>query len=356
MTCFESSLRKTAAILLLAAVMGPARGDAQAAGTVREPDAPMSWDFKPGDVASHSLVVVAIYGMDFKTYLPGRGPKASPAGAELAEWTAARTMIEQLLEGEYDQRKMQELDRAITGSLGKKAGDESGAADFSAAQQESPEFMKDWLDNILKDRNALVVPFHWTRDPRKSREALADFTAWLPQVSAAAGKARKPVYIVAHSWGSVLAYTLLKRFMETSSPVGVDRLITLGSPLSSSRAWLTAFVHGNAIAEGLPIRVEPLTNAGQWINFLAKRDLISGEIKAADKNIRVDEPADKYEDELKKALAAGNLAAIKDLAVLKKQDFWHKSYRDDAHLSFPSINGRLDIDITHRYILPLAFY
>jgi pimeloyl-ACP methyl ester carboxylesterase len=359
---------------ILAAEPPPVPPAAEPFGTPALKEAPVYWDFKAEEVANHSMVVITVCGMDFSTLGHMKEGAASPAQSKMLEWEETKAAVEFLYPGRYNARKLEEFDRKMAADFTAEYAAERAYAKYGeeTAQRNSlttgPRYscpsgddqIENWMKETLKGRNALVVPFRWTRNPRKSREALADFARWLPQVYAAAKKAGKPIYIVAHSWGSMLSYTMMKKLMRNSPPIGVDRFITLGSPLVPNQAWLRTLVSAAVLSEGLAFRIDPLNNVGPWINFLAGRDPISGRIAAADRNVRVDELADPYEKELIGAYHGINgeisRQAEKDLALLGNLRIWHHSYRCGAHFWFPSIKKRLDVDVVSMYALPDAFY
>jgi len=344
------------------AIPVPAAANKAAAAPIKE--ASVYWDFDSAEVAKHSLVIISICGMDFST-LKLSEPAPTPTENKLAEWKQTKAAVEFLYPGKYNAQKLEEFDQKTVAAFNREIVTERASGRYAGAVAQvkaahNDTYMEDWINSALKEKNVLVVPFRWTRNPNKSDQALADFNTWLPQVYDAAQKAHKPLYIVAHSWGTLLSYTMLKSLMQASSPIHLDRFVTVGSPLVPSTTWVDALVSAGILYEGLAYYIDPLTNVGPWINLLAKRDPFASVVPAANKNIQVDASADPYEDEVNNAYKHGDSAtsaqAAKDLKLFSDISTWHSSYGDNIHLVLPSINKTLDIDVVHDYLIPDALY
>ncbi len=197
----------------------------------------------------------------------------------------------------------------------------------------------------IKAMNAEIKPYTWSRDPADTKSletkviesstktstpvavlhnpagAIENLKINIKQEYDAAKKDNRPLVIVAHSWGSVLAYTALK---ELGKSVKVDSFITMGSPLAaSSRADLAGLVTGSLILietlkENLPLSMlprsieKPENVKGDWVNLWAKGDLFSNEIGGA-RNIQIDK---------------GEEPSFLDRTVHPKKNTekWHKEY------------------------------
>lgn len=98
-----------------------------------------------------------------------------------------------------------------------------------------------------------------------------------------------PLVVVGHSWGSVIAYQVLREL--ESSGIKVASFITLGSPLATKsltlKTALTAYIktHGNIPGQQYVFSTTPLkkpSSVVRWTNFWNRNDKISG--KQSDSN------------------------------------------------------------------------
>ncbi len=211
----------------------------------------------------------------------------------------------------------------------------------------------------MSGKHYMVVPLRWDRIISRTAEAEANIQDWLPQVYAAAQANHKPLYVFAHSWGSVMTRHVLAELAAKGSPVHVDKYITLGSPLVPANLAVKEFDQlelGNA-KEDYGESVRKPANVTLWTNFWAKRDVFSNAIPAADVNYRVDDDADRYQELLHAAIKAlkNPFKALKDLRNLKNFSIWHFAYMLGYHQTFPAINVQLDLDIPNADIAPNAF-
>lgn len=197
----------------------------------------------------------------------------------------------------------------------------------------------DYLDARL--REALppggyeIVPVRWSRDPDESDAAVPLVEAELKRICAAAKSQGRPVYLVAHSWGTVLAHTALHRLAASAPEARVDKLITLGSPLVPGHWWLQLFVDAQVGAGQLQQYVKKPANTGYWLNLWAGNDYFSNEIAAADRNLRQDGFTADLERRVKLAAEADHSlrpAALRDLFFLKSLKTWHFAYIYDFRI------------------------
>jgi len=271
---------------------------------------------------------------------------------------------------------------------------------------DQPLYIPDsYLGDFLKARIAetgkkyAVVPLDWSRDADDSVRQSQLIDDWIEQAYAMAAKYNKPVYIVAHSWGSVLTYSVLNRMVARKSPVQIQKFVTMGSPLRPSAFWMKAAVDVGLASMGLDLKVRKPENVKSWVNLWALRDRISNAIPAADLNIRVDEDADAYRSKLRKIIDAhfyakhgrkskellngydgekmlgisndefkvlmdGNAdldenmppeyANIRhDLKLLNSTTVWHGSYFAGVVVNLKSTGGTYRNDVVRKYFLPL---
>ncbi|PIP84428.1 MAG: hypothetical protein CO113_18475 [Elusimicrobia bacterium CG_4_9_14_3_um_filter_62_55] len=171
-----------------------------------------------------------------------------------------------------------------------------------------------------------VEGFSWSRDPGDSRDSGNRLRGTLSALGARAQG--RPIYLVAHSWGTLLAHDALLQLAREGRPVAIERMVTMGSPLVPVNLVTRVFGRGGSIEEALQKRVAKPMGVARWINLYSIHDPYAGTVSAADKNIRVDSRVDAYEQRLTELLDAGaDPAAVgEDLKRLKNPFSWHSSY------------------------------
>ena len=173
-----------------------------------------------------------------------------------------------------------------------------------------------------------VVNFDWSRDPEDSEQATAEFQKKLLELSSAEGAAGRPIYIIAHSWGTVLMHDALNNLDQQGKPVQVRRLVTMGSPIVPSSFFVWVFKEIEDIKERLQKTVRRPAGVENWSNLWAGYDSFSGVIDVADMNVRVDMGALPYARRLEALLKTDQKKqAQADLEVLGRSTDWHESYR-----------------------------
>lgn len=197
----------------------------------------------------------------------------------------------------------------------------------------------DYLDARLRETLPAggyeIVPVRWSRDPDESDAAVPLVEAAIKRICAAAKSQGRPVYLVAHSWGTVLAHTALHRLAASAPEARVDKLITLGSPLVPGHWWLQIFVDAQVGAGQLQQYVKKPANTVHWLNLWAGNDYFSNEIQAADRNLRQDGFTADLERRVKLAAEADHSLrpdALRDLFFLKSLKTWHFAYIYDFRI------------------------
>jgi pimeloyl-ACP methyl ester carboxylesterase len=191
------------------------------------------------------------------------------------------------------------------------------------------------LDGVLPADRYEIVPVRWSRDPEESAAALPVVEKEIKKIFAAAKADGRPVYLVAHSWGTVLAHTVLHRLAVSNPEVRVEKFITLGSPLVPGHWWMEIFMDLEINAGQLQAHVAKPRNVGSWVNLWARNDYFSNEIKAADKNVRQDGLTVALEARVKKAAEQDHSLrpeALRDLFFLKSLKTWHFAYVFDFRI------------------------
>lgn len=220
-------------------------------------------------------------------------------------------------------------------SLDKKAFNSRMESIGQAAEQN--ELYKRMPDNYLDARlagvlpadNYEIVPIRWSRDPDESAAALPLVRHEIRKIFASAKLQGRPVYLVAHSWGTMLAHTALNQLAVSDPEVRIEKFITLGSPLVPASWWMEIFVNAEVNAGQLQQYVAKPANVAYWVNLWARNDWFSNEIKAADKNILQDGLTPGLEVRVKRAAELDHSLrdeAVRDLFVLKNIKTWHFAY------------------------------
>ncbi|NNN05794.1 MAG: hypothetical protein HKL90_07820 [Elusimicrobia bacterium] len=292
-----------------------------------EAGAPVSFNFNPQDVPRYDAVVVTVCGLDF---------------AELKQ-----AILDRLFKN--DARKMAaaapRLNKIRLGS--------------SVPSKTNNAYLEDALTGMLATagKHYLVVPLLWDRNVEQTAAAEAHFMAWLPRIYAATAAAHKPLYVVGHSWGTVMLHHVLVDLAARGSPVRVDKFITLGSPLVPSDALIKLFDGLELPPQDYGAQSAKPANVSTWINFWGARDIFSNAINTADADYRVDDAANADSallylailDPKRDAQAAANLVTLDDFSL------WHASYYAGYDQYFPAIQSRLDLDIPDTTVTPNAF-
>lgn len=130
----------------------------------------------------------------------------------------------------------------------------------------------------LPDNDVHALP--WTGRTADTARAVKQAKALLLLLIGIAKQEKRPVVIVAHSWGSVLAYrALIDLYGNGDIRDGdIDQLITIGSPLFEENVAVRKFarLHANwigAAPAGLTVR--------QWHSFYTNHDCLGGGVSEA---------------------------------------------------------------------------
>lgn len=193
-----------------------------------------------------------------------------------------------------------------------------------------------------------VVPFQWTRDPGDTEKVVPGFVEKLAGVYDAYKGTGRPIYILAHSWGTVLMHETMHKLEKTRPDIRIDKFITVGSPLVPGNAVLKLFMTLEIIKEHLQKRVTKPAILGHWKNVWNGHDPYSNAIDAADENVQADERVEKVEPKLIDLFLHN--AHLRDFA---REDFfrvtdlgqWHSSYIYDFSASLKSLNKKIKVRV-----------
>ncbi|KAF0125312.1 MAG: hypothetical protein FD189_1734 [Elusimicrobia bacterium] len=192
-----------------------------------------------------------------------------------------------------------------------------------------------------------VIPFHWSRDPDDTDKIVPAFMEKLAGVHAEYG-GRRPIYVLAHSWGSMLMHETLHRLSRTRPDIMIDRFITTGSPLVPSNPVIGIFVKIGIKKEDLEKHASRPVNVGQWRNIWSGRDPYSNEIKPADLNVRVDSGVENVEPTLIDLILNNKplrKEAKSDLWRIRDIKKWHFSYLGDFSTVLRSIEKEITVEV-----------
>ncbi|MDT8286159.1 MAG: hypothetical protein RQ748_03525 [Elusimicrobiales bacterium] len=197
-----------------------------------------------------------------------------------------------------------------------------------------------------------VIPFHWSRDPDDTDEVVPVFMNRLAEVYAEYG-GRRPIYVLAHSWGSMLMHETLHRLSRTRPDIVVDRFITTGSPLVPSNPIVAIFVKIGIKKEDLEKKASHPANVLQWRNIWSGRDPYSNEIKPADLNVRVDGEVENVEPTLIDLILHNKplrKEAKRDLWRMRDIKKWHFSYLGDFSTVLKSIDKEISVRVFEPHV------
>ncbi|MCX5784183.1 MAG: hypothetical protein NTX59_00685 [Elusimicrobia bacterium] len=234
-----------------------------------------------------------------------------------------------------------------------------------AAGLEEPLITKVSVTNYVADKvkralpagsNATIVRFNWSRDPEDTETVVAKFIPQLAKVYD--DNPGRPIYILAHSWGTVIMHDVLHKLEAIRPDVKIDKFITIGSPLMPGNAIVNLFNKLEISKEDLTAAVSKPGNVRYWHNVWASRDLFSNIIAAADNNVQVDNGAG-VEDaayELKTSLFTANILQLKrDFVVLESVRKWHMSYLFGFKADLKSIGTKLKVTVYAPVVAPQIY-
>ncbi|MDP2864957.1 MAG: hypothetical protein Q8O90_01805, partial [Elusimicrobiota bacterium] len=207
--------------------------------------------------------------------------------------------------------------------------------------------------------NIIILPFSWSRDPGDTKRTLPELQARIIEVYDTYKDSGRPIYILAHSWGSVLSHTALHRVGRARPDVRIEKLITAGSPLVPGNIVTRLFVKLEVLKGGLKRRVTKPSVVGTWRNFWAARDAYSNAIPAADSNYQADAKVENLEPLLLQLILHNKLLkkqAGRDLFKMRDLKAWHGSYFFDYEASLKSIGKEIAVAVFVPELAPQMLY
>lgn len=229
------------------------------------------------------------------------------------------------------------------------------------AESRAPRLPDNYLEQKLKEipgyenHDVIVLPYAWSRDPGDSKAAILGLEKKIEETWDAFAASGRPVYILAHSWGSVLSHTALHRVAARRPDVRIHKLITAGSPLVPANFVVKLFMKLEVRKEKLEKVVRKPSIVGTWSNFWALRDAYSNAIPAADYNHQADETVENVEPTLidlilhKKPMRK---QARKDLFIIRDIKAWHGAYFFDYRATLKSIEKEIAVEVFRPAVAP----
>jgi len=233
-------------------------------------------------------------------------------------------------------------------------------ADLEAAtpQRAMPD---NYLEMKLKDipgyenHDIRIAPFDWSRDPGDTEATIPMLEKLIAATYDQYKGTGRPVYILAHSWGSVLTHQALHNLAVSRPDVKIDRLITAGSPLIPANFVVKIFMKVEMDKEHLLKAVSKPANVVAWHNIWATRDAYSNSIPAADTNYQTDANVEDVEPTLINLILHNKLLtkeARSDLFKIRDIKAWHASYFYDFKAELVSINKEIYVPIFRPILAP----
>lgn len=228
----------------------------------------------------------------------------------------------------------------------------------SPAQRAMPDnYLEQKLTEIpgYANHNIVITPFAWSRDPGDTVKTVVELEKKIIATYDAYKKTGRPVYILAHSWGSVLTHEALHNIEVSRPDVTIDKLITAGSPLIPANFVVKLFLKFEIYKQHLDKAVTKPAGVKLWHNIWASRDAYSNTIPAADANYQVDAEVENVEPTLLNLILHNKLLkkqARKDLFKIRDLKAWHGSYFFDYSAELLSINKHISVSIFRPVLAP----
>jgi len=238
--------------------------------------------------------------------------------------------------------------------------DRDGLLTASGAQSQR-KLPDNYLEMKLKEipgyaaHGVVVKPFPWSRDPGDSATTIPELTKKIIEVYDAYKATGRPVYILAHSWGSVLTHTALHRVARVRPDVRIDKLITAGSPLMPANIVVKLFLGLEVTKEHLEKAVSKPAILKTWRNIWSMRDAYSNAIAAADSNYQADSGVENVEPLLIDLILHNKLLkkeARRDLFKIRSIKDWHSAYFFDYQATLNSIQKEISVAIFKPHLAP----
>lgn len=237
------------------------------------------------------------------------------------------------------------------------AEDAREMAEISAKHRLPDNYLELKLKEIpgYADHNVVVSPFVWSRDPGDTEKTVPLLEKRIIEIYDAYKGTGRPIFMLAHSWGSVLSHEALHRVSRYRPDVRIDKLITAGSPLVPANFVVELFIKYEIKKEHLEKAVTKPAIVKAWRNFWAKRDAYSNAIPAADYNFQADAAVENVEPTLINLILHSKplkKEAKRDLFKIRDLKAWHGAYFFDYKASLLSINKEISVTFFQPVLAP----
>ena len=237
------------------------------------------------------------------------------------------------------------------------AEDAKAMAELSATHRLPDNYLEAKLKEIpgYENHDVVITTFTWTRDPGDTEKTVPELEKKIIEVYDSYKDSGRPIYILAHSWGSVLTHEALHRVGRYRPDVRIDKLITAGSPLVPANFVVELFIKYEVKKEHLEKAVTKPALVKTWKNFWAKRDAYSNAIPAADFNLQADFEVENVEPTLINLILHSKplkKEAKRDLFKIRDLKAWHGAYFFDYKASLLSINKEISVTFFQPVLAP----
>jgi pimeloyl-ACP methyl ester carboxylesterase len=205
------------------------------------------------------------------------------------------------------------------------------------------------------NHDLVIIPFKWSRDPDDSETVIPYLAEQIARVHDQYRNSGRPIFILAHSWGTMLSHSALHRLARTRPEVKIKRWITMGSPLMPGNLVVDLFVKVGIKKEQLEKSVSKPASVAQWRNIWAKRDMLSNEVSPADSNTQVDVSVAPLEPQLIDLILHNKPLkkdAKKDLLKVRSIGDWHGSYFYDYRATLKSLQRDIYVPVFGPVLAP----
>lgn len=304
--------------------------------------------------AEGGAVIVTVPGIKASSLLPWFSGKELRAIAEYDTSDGARGAVRSA--GVSDEELQRSINAAMKEYYRLPENFDPAAVRAQGADRLSDDF---YLENRIRripgfaSRNIEVSTFRWSRNADDSAQYIPSLMLFIRKAYEKAMSEGKPLYVFAHSWGTMLTHTALHRLEYANLPIKVEAWITTGSPLVPSNFIVETFVNSGVSSGNLVRKVSKPKTVKYWLNIWASRDLIANEIQTADRNVRIDGSVAPYEKAVLALVGISSGDANMDLIKLRNVLTWHSSYFDDYSADLKSINKTVRIKVFEPFIQPV---
>ncbi len=218
---------------------------------------------------------------------------------------------------------------------------------LEATRAEPDNYLETSLAQAPSCSGLTVVPFAWSRNPADTAATVKKFVPQLIQAYDSNRGAARPVYLLTHSWGSVIMHEVLTQVAIQRPDIKVDKFFSLGSPLVPGNFMIKIFNDVQYNTAGLNKNIRKPANVRYWRNVWAAHDFFSNAVTAADVNVQADASVGLPENELAKFLLHSwhVIEAKTDLLTLFNIRNWHACYYRDYEAYLKTLDRHIHLTV-----------